>query len=206
MSGKGGTILLFALLASIASAGYEYLPYDMTLTWQIGDVVVYFNLSIAIIRTTYIDWWGIGLKSMDGANDMSQTDITLISKAGLLTDRWATNNTTPDVDSAYGGRNSLTYLFSKVIDGYYVTAWYRKKDTSDDYDLLLSEGSTYKILWAVGKTDDNGALIQHSTGKRGIEVLTLTNDYVDDGSDDAVLANSSGAGLTLSIVLSFGLW
>lgn len=205
MFGKGRTALLCTLLANLANAGYEYLPYEMTLTWQVEEEMVYFNLSIAIIRTTYIDWWGIGLKPIDGTSDMSQADIVLITKSGILTDRWATNNTTPDADSAYGGRNSLTFLFSKVIDGDYVTAWFRKKDTQDDYDLLLEEGSTYKVLWAVGKTSDDGMLIQHASGKRGVEVLTLTNDYVDDGKDDVALTNL-GQVAALSGLVLLTLW
>lgn len=171
--------------------GVEYLPYEMTLTWNIGQDLVYFNLSIAIIRTTYIDWWGIGLKSTNGTADMSNTDFAIVTKSGLLSDRWATNNTRPELDIQLGGRNTLTYLFSKVIDSDYVTGWYRKKNTGDVLDVVLEEGATYLVLWAIGKNGADGEMAQHADGKRGIHILTFTNDYVDNSADDLQILSFS---------------
>ena len=185
-------------------AGIEYLPYEMTLTWTIASDIVYFNLSISSIRTTYIDWWGIGLKPMNGTVDMANTDYAVVTKSGLLSDRWATNNTRPELDMVLGGRNTLTYLFSQVIDNDYVTGWYRKMNTGDPYDVILVEGGTYMVLWAIGKNADDGTMAQHGTSKRGVQALTFSNDYVDDSSDDNVQVLSCSLWLLPGITLLLG--
>lgn len=188
-----GKLLGVILGVQMVYAGVEYLPYEMTLTWNIETDLVYFNLSIAVIRTNYIDWWGIGLKSSNGTSDMSNTDYAIITKSGLLSDRWGTNNTLPQLDMQLGGRNTLTYLFSQVSGSDYVAGWYRKKNTGDQYDVILEEGGTYSVLWAIGKNGADGEMAQHGKGKRGIHTITFTNDYVDNGEDDVQ-------------TLSFSLW
>ena len=194
---------LLALLLSLypAWAGVEYLPYEMTLTWTINADLVYFNLSIPAIRTTYMDWWGVGFKRSNETSDKASADITIISKSGVVSDRWASNNSCPTPDDAYGGQNTLTSLFSQVIGSDYVTGWYRKKDTGDGYDVVLEEGVEYTVLWAIGNSRADGSVKMHSHYNRGAQTLTLSNDYRDTGYDDIHSLLTCALLLPLSLLL-----
>lgn len=170
--------------------GVAYLPYEMTLTWAINADLVYFNLSIPTIRTTYMDWWGIGFKRSNETSDKASADITIVSKSGAVSDRWASNNSCPAPDDLSGGRNTLTPLFSQAIASDTVTGWYRKLDTGDVYDVVLEEGAEYTVLWAIGNTREDGSVKMHSGHNRGAQTLTFTNNYVDTGYTHSLLTCS----------------
>lgn len=61
--------------------------------------------------------------------------------------------------------------------------WTRLLNTNDNRDIVLVNGNTYNVLYAFGKTQDS-VLQEHADSDRGYNVLTLTESYVDDGSDD----------------------
>jgi len=184
MTGK----LLFLLLGlKTVLGGVEYLPYEMTLTWTINADLAYFNLSIPTIRTTYMDWWGIGFKRSNETSDKASADITIVSKSGLVSDRWASNNSCPSPDVLSGGRNTLTPLFSQAIGSDTVTGWYRKLDTGDAYDIVLEAGAEYTVLWAIGNSQQDGNVKMHSKHNRGAQTLTFTNDYLDTGYTHSLL-------------------
>ena len=182
-----GKLLAFLCLYRVW-AGVKCLPYEMRLTWTINADLVYFNLSIPSIRTTYLDWWGVGLKRANETSDKASADITLVSKSGV-SDRWASNNSCPTPDETYGGGNTLIYLFSQAIGSDYVTGWYRKKDTGDRYDVVLEEGEEYTVLWAIGNSREDGSVKMHSRHNRGAQTLTFTNDYLDTGYFHTLLSS-----------------
>ena len=160
-------------------AGVEYLPYEMKLTWRINAEEVYFNLSIPVIRTTYMDWWGVGFKPSSESLDKSNADITIVTKSGL-SDRWAPYNACPSPDELHGGNNSLTPLFSYPIGSEHVTGWSRPLHTGDVYDIGLREGEEYWLLWAIGKEKEGGGVAMHAENNKGIRKVRMTNEYVSE--------------------------
>ena len=67
--------------------------------------------------------------------------------------------------------NTRTYTFT------------RKLVTNDGWDLPLAIGEPYITMWAMGQ-QYKGKPIAHTMENRGREFLWLSEDYVDDGSDD----------------------
>ena len=179
--------VLVALLVAGVFAGVEHFPYDLKLEWEFPDQeTVDFFLHVPKVVVDTFGWCGVGFKLGDEEDlTMAHSDLfTLRIQSNLLDDRIGLGNITPPHDYKKGCENNLELDDNYSMDGdTRIYKFSRKLDTEDECDIPLKQGDAFIMMWAVGQLYQ-GDCIAHTHYNRGREFGWLTEDYVDDGSDD----------------------
>lgn len=179
-------LLIFTLILSSALAGRENFPYGIYVEWHfVGEEAVVFTLNVPDIVYTTWAWAGFGLKDAHESDlSMGHSDLfTMYFDGSVLDDRHGVGDLLPPIDYKKGGTNDLNLLSEINEDGFHKFSWQRALITGDILDIALRKNEEYIMMWAVGQSYDGGP-ISHTPWNRGREYITLSEDYIDDSSDD----------------------
>ena len=109
--------------------------------------------------------------------------MTVVKGQTKVDDRYALEDALPPYDTDGAGQDSFSSNSVTSTSTQYTATWTRLLDTGDSRDQVLVNGDSYLVLYAYGSTQ-SGVLLEHADADRGSEKLTLTETYMDDGSDD----------------------
>ena len=131
-------------------AGYQDLNNNMWLNWTFPNTQS-IALQVGVSASIYNQngWVGIGVKSADGAGDMSNADIVSFYMGSInnCQDRFSVDASgLPPVDTV----KNVNCLNRVLYNGYYVYQWTRNLNTEDQSDLVLSQGERVIVIWAYG--------------------------------------------------------
>lgn len=107
---------------------------------------------------------------------MAGSDIAVIeTQSGQISDRFATSNSYPDLDTDAEGENDLSNI-SKFEDGEFtIFTWTRNLVTDDKLDLELKADSQFTVITARGDII-NEDIAQHRDGHISSDTITFTYD------------------------------
>ena len=177
-------LILLSLSSYLASAGIEYLGFDLTITWTyLSDDEIEFELSVPLIYREALGWVGIALQDARDARDKFKCDYYIAPlDTGLMTDRYAEANGFSKTDVNQGCKNDLV-VSSSETEKYLLIKFSRKLKTGDRCDIDLHKDKPIMIKYAIGPMID-GNIEQHSFRFNGLEYIILSEDYEDTNNDE----------------------
>lgn len=128
------------------AAPYEGVSRDgVTLTWEYTEDVVSFTMS-----APSSGWVAVGF---DASSAMLDGDIIIgfvLDGELFISDQWGDGYTSHSADTELGGSYDILSAEGSESDGVTSISFTRPISTSDDYDHVLEQGTSHKVLLAYG--------------------------------------------------------
>ena len=174
------SLLILFVISTALSTGVVYLPSEVILAWSFPTTeTVKFELRVPQAVFDSYDWIGIGLKNVNSGSGMSGADIANIIFKTPIQDSFAPPRGGPVSDESLGGTCDLIRPDSHV-DGRGINYfWEKQLNTGDKYDIVLTSGGEYRLLYAKGKVTPEGVQLQHGYEDRGTIDIVLSDDFRD---------------------------
>jgi hypothetical protein len=108
------------------------------------------------------DWAGVCIKADSSDETMASSDCTtFIKSTRSVEDRWSASSGLPSLDTENGGADNNSFASFTESGTNWVANWTRNLNTGDaSNDVILTENSVYRVLFAFGNIDANTSVIQ----------------------------------------------
>ena len=160
------SILLVSLALCSLGLSTVHLPNEIRLTWEfLDDETIRFTYNVPNTVLQDFDWGGVGFKESDDIGGMT----------------YALENGRPSLDTSIGGTDDLLNPTVFLLSSGFKSQWDRKLINDDQYDRQFVKGSSYRLLWALGKMNfETREQLQHADNTKGTIDIELTDDFYSD--------------------------
>lgn len=163
-------LCIWWLWLTVRCSGSVTTPYGLSLQWSIRASAATFTLKMPAGMAREYDYWGVGWKAGDAAQDMKQAEVWIVTKTGQFLAYLSQGNEEPQE-----GRRSSAVMASFRSGGDYSEAVIvRKLLTESLNDIQLEEGGSYTLIYAYGHISDT-AFTPHALGDSGAVTVVLAN-------------------------------